>query len=42
MALFQTSILKTQIEQTNKEIDTMVYNKSYDFTKDEIRIVEGI
>ena len=33
--------LQNRINQTNKEIDNMVY-KLYDLTEDEIRIVEGV
>jgi hypothetical protein len=33
--------IKTQIEQTDKQIDKMVY-ELYELTEDEIKIVEGI
>ena len=33
--------IQNQINQTDKEIDTMVY-KLYDLTEDEIKIVEGV
>jgi type II restriction/modification system DNA methylase subunit YeeA len=33
--------IQNQINQTDKEIDQMVY-KLYDLTQDEIKIVEGV